>query len=361
LIEIEGYYGVGNVGDDALLASICATLASRYEYEAITIPGVQPQYISRLIREWQDIGRQYSTPEHNKTRLLNSITILGGGTRYFDFGETHVTKLRKLLSDPKYYLNRIFGKKAIHPNGCERYALGIGVGPYVVNSKKARAHQTELHNLTGIAVRDSDSRSICQAWGVDSVLGADLCYADPFYSWARLIRKPSEPGKKRVAFVCREWIYPGGSEFNETVKSAILKAEENHVQIDLLIFQQKDRSWIDWASKVGLDCVVWNPEEMHLGDWLAKMATYDLIVSSRYHAGVFCSLLGVKCILLGIDRKLSLLSEQIPSIKNLDIPCSAESIAAAVVDELQKDSVDHNAYVSQLNRLANNMYRRVLG
>ena len=157
-ILISGYYGYGNLGDEAILSALIAELAS-YDYK-ITVLSARPaetqslHNVNSIHRYW---GLMSAVLSHN-------VVISGGGGLLQD-----KTSLRSL----HYYLGVIklakkLGKKVI--------IYGQSIGPL---SEKGKSMITNTLRRLPIAVRDKASQDVLSSLGIWSTLTADAALLLP--------------------------------------------------------------------------------------------------------------------------------------------------------------------------------------
>ncbi len=151
-VLISGYYGYGNLGDEALLSGIITGL-KKYGHEVTVLSG-NPEYTKKL-HNVHAVSRYKGLPV---ALLHHGAVISGGGGLLQD-----KTSSRSL----QYYLGvlslaKLFGKKAI--------VYGQSVGPLSESGKKAVAS-----TLKGalVAVRDELSQKLLAELGVKAELVAD--------------------------------------------------------------------------------------------------------------------------------------------------------------------------------------------
>ncbi len=184
-VVISGAYGMGNAGDEAVLAGILAELRRIDPAMPVTV----------LARDPAGETKRHGVPAVHPFRVLSwyrilrrsALLISGGGTLLQD-----VTSRRNLL----YYLAVIrLAKRA----GCAVQLYGCGVGP--LGDKRSRTATTRTLNKCAdvITLRDRDSLALLEGLGVTEpkcVLAADPALSLP----------PAAGEKEKAAgFVLRDW------------------------------------------------------------------------------------------------------------------------------------------------------------
>jgi polysaccharide pyruvyl transferase CsaB len=151
-VLLSGYYGYGNLGDEALLSGIIAGL-KKYGHEVTVLSG-NPEYTKQL-HKVNAVSRYKGLP---LALLQHGAVISGGGGLLQD-----KTSSRSL----HYYLGvlslaKVFRKKAI--------VYGQSIGPL---SEAGRKAVTSTLKGVSVAVRDEMSQGLLSELGVKSELVAD--------------------------------------------------------------------------------------------------------------------------------------------------------------------------------------------
>ncbi len=151
-VLLSGYYGYGNLGDEALLSGIISGL-KKYGHDVTVLSG-NPDYTKQL-HNVNAVSRYKGLP---LALLQHGAIISGGGGLLQD-----KTSSRSL----QYYLGvlslaKLFGKKTI--------VYGQSIGPLSESGKKAVA--STLQGVS-VAVRDEQSQKLLVELGVKAELVAD--------------------------------------------------------------------------------------------------------------------------------------------------------------------------------------------
>ena len=182
-ILIGGYYGAGNIGDEAILDSIVRELRAQYQ---------DPADLSLIVLSWDpestskefDVESIHWKDLETLVEIIKNIdlVILGGGGLFFDYwGIDPETYLRKSAWDITQYGSLPLLAKILNIP-CMIY--GVGVGP--LNNQLAREHTRLTFQRCKIAtVRDKISYDLLKDIGVkedDSGLKQFSVYPDPVFS-----------------------------------------------------------------------------------------------------------------------------------------------------------------------------------
>ncbi|MDR7485630.1 MAG: polysaccharide pyruvyl transferase CsaB [Armatimonadota bacterium] len=290
-VLIGGYYGFGNLGDEAVLAGLLGELRSR-------VPSARPVVLSadppgtRLLHGVEAMPR---TPSRVWQALAGArLLIMGGGSLVQD-----VTSARSAL----YYLGTML---AADRRGVPVAAVGQGIGPIRrrwVQRLTARAFEA----ARVISVRDRDSLRALEALGVSRPvhLGADLSVLlspAPREQVEAVLRGAGlEPGRPTVAAAVRPW--PGLAD--PEVLGGILRrcTASWGASVAVLVFdRRRDQAASDAVARAsgGRVIAASTPQEL-----LGLVGAMHLVVGVRFHAIVFAAAWGVPAIGLAYDPKVS--------------------------------------------------------
>jgi len=194
---LAGYFGFGNLGDEAILAGLAAGLEHRFPGVQLVVTSGDPD---RTQREHSGIQ---ATPWNDIERLIDaarrsSLIILGGGGLFHDYWPADTDKLLTIDQAGLSFYASI--PVLAHLLGKPCAVLGVGVGP--LESQAARdLAAASLSCASEIMVRDADSQKLLEELGLTAVkLGGDLA----------LLIEPA-PDAQVEAFL-RQAGVPAGSE-----------------------------------------------------------------------------------------------------------------------------------------------------
>jgi len=176
-ILIGGYYGGNNLGDDALLISIIASLRKQDAHLQFTVASFDPQSTREKFQvesvDWHEIA------ELAKSVQRADLVLVGGGGLFQDYwGVDPLTYFRKVHGGITTYgtlskLAHFFGKP------CMLYA--VGVGP--LYSTEARQQTKEIFSLSTTAtLRDQTSIELMKEINGDVDSANLILTADPVFS-----------------------------------------------------------------------------------------------------------------------------------------------------------------------------------
>ena len=295
-IVISGYYGFGNLGDEAVLYSILLTLRKSIPGLDITVLSNDPAATSR------DYGvravDRWSVRAAAGAIRRADLLVSGGGSLLQD-----VTGLQSLL----YYLGviwlaRLLGRPVMY------YAQGIGP----VNTKNGR----RLVGLTTrgvrtVTVRDEESRRDLQEMGVkraievtaDPVLGLQPQDIDLAEGAGILRHYGVEPGPGVVGVSIRD--LPGQATWEMELARAldtVVRAGRTvvfipmHSPADLVLAQEVAAAMQEPSIIVS--------EKMKVPQVISLIGNLDLLLGMRLHALIFAAVCGVPPLGIVYDPKV---------------------------------------------------------
>jgi polysaccharide pyruvyl transferase CsaB len=283
---VLGYYGFGNLGDEAVLAGIRQALAGYFTPELLVLthspeqtvrmhPGVQT--VNRW--QWKDVDRALQGVE---------VFILGGGSLLQD-----ATSVKSVLW---YTLMALIARRRA------RYVAwwGQGIGP--LNSALARAGVRFIGNQADlITVRDEKSAALLKEIGIRRSI---TTVADPAFA---LDVPPTSHTSAAVWFALRRW--------KEDRVGAALKedglqlSQANPGNVIALPMHQPEDSIYMQTLLPGMPQLDWQNKPNGLEEALGGIGQARLVVSMRLHALIFAARCGVPFVALSYDPKVDALAE----------------------------------------------------
>ncbi len=272
-VAVSGYYGFKNFGDELILSILIDNLKS--QNADVTVFSVDPEYTSKTYGVKS--VKSFDLVAVFKTLLGCDVLISGGGSLFQD-----ATSLKSVL----YYalvlgLAQFFCKKTV--------VFAQGVGP-LYNPISRFLVRNLFKRADYVSVRDENSLSLLEKWGVKAEL---IC--DPVYS----LNLPNSEKENALGVQLRS--FSGvGEEFFSNLVAAI--ASGGAVKVFSLQKTLDYEVCKKFADKVDAQVV-----EDNLIEELGKVET---LVSMRFHALVVALKSGVKCVGVNYDPKVSALCEK---------------------------------------------------
>jgi len=289
-VIIAGYYGFGNLGDEAIRGSLCAALNEQENLRPIWLVS-QPQ----------------DTNEVNRTRPLaifaglrrSAALILGGGGLL-----QNKTSTRSLL----YYLSLILLARSLRR---PVFLLGQGIGP--INGRFAQAMtRFVLSKGRYIGCRDRGSLDFVQSLGLDGMLDGDLFFLTP--PW----EDPLEEHQKYEARIVLSLKDTGKTKrFIALLKE--IHARRNVSFVFLTFFPAEDRSLAESiVRQLDFPCRIVLP--MSVKEASTELARADLLISSRLHPLEFALRTETPMLAITKDPKIERFVKEVASHGGPGIP-----------------------------------------
>lgn len=209
-VIISGYYGFGNVGDEAVLAGIRATLKEVGVDAQVTALSADP---ARTMREHPGADAIPRTQILTLIRALRNadLFISGGGSLFQDATSAH---------SPYYYLGTLRLAQMLKRKTMI-YAQGVGplIRPAIRRRIASAFSRTDL-----ITVRDHESKALLQEIGVtrEVHVAADPAFVvEPDLEAAdRVIAEAGMAGRELIGIALRPW--PGYEQWLRDAAAAIV-------------------------------------------------------------------------------------------------------------------------------------------
>ena len=294
-LVISGYYGYGNIGDEAILAATVRELRSRYPRAKLTVlsadpPGTATRYDVEAIPRW-------SFPAIWRVLRTADMLISGGGGLIQD--------ATSALS-PLYYLAVV---RLARLAGTPYIIFAQGLGP-LQRSLTRWATARCLQKAAAITVRDEQSAQLLTDLNVTTPaaeITADpalLLPPCPAGQTAQLLAQAGVGEKSRlIGIALRSW-----KESDLVTPAADLirhLRQAEATQVLLIPFQPKEDLTLAWrlASEAGERVSIVN-KRLSPAEILGLVSRLDLLVSIRLHGLIFAAAAQVPAIGLSYDPKV---------------------------------------------------------
>jgi len=292
---ISGFYGMGNAGDEAVLAALVQLFREREPTIAITVLSGDPAGTTRD----HGVG---ALPRMAPRAILAGLRgcdlfVSGGGSLLQD-----VTSPRSLL----YYLAVILLARLAR---VPVVVLAQGIGP-IRRPALRRLTGRVLRGAARITVRDEESACELRQMGLGLRPGPEVTVtADPVFA---LQPAPEERGLSalRQLHGPRPWVgvsvrpWPGIENVLSPLGEALRAVDAAGGSLLFLPLQpEADRPLCcRLAEQVGAGAVLAGAPSP--AEWLALVAGLDRVVAMRLHALIFAASAGIPCLGLSYDPKV---------------------------------------------------------
>jgi polysaccharide pyruvyl transferase CsaB len=286
-IVVAGYYGEGNLGDDALLYGLLSGLGKR-DIEPLVLSG-NPDGTFRTFgtrsiprRNFGAIGEELDSA---------AALVFGGGGLLQD-----ATSLLSL----KYYTHLIHLAKK---RGKKVVLLAQGLGP-IESFLGKRAASAALKMCDAITVRDAKSLALARSLGAGGrvELTADLAWLVKGVEGSEGTFQVGD--MKAIAISARPWGKGRGvaEAFGEFTQ---ILFKNGYVPVLIEMDRSMDTAVLDSIAKQhGGRC----PDirnVTHPGDMVGRISRMHGVVAMRLHAGIFAAAAGIAPLMVAYDPKVS--------------------------------------------------------
>jgi polysaccharide pyruvyl transferase CsaB len=304
-----GYYGKGNGGDEALLATLLQMLGDRYQ--PLVLSG-NPQATEKLHQV--ESGDRNSALGIVQSLKRSDVFIWGGGSLMQD-----TTSLR----NPIYYGGLMGLAQKI---GLKTVAWAQGIGPLNRPLSQWIAKNT-LRNCDRVSVRDNRSAQQLQNWGIDCQIAPDPVWALDSRSFPHLWDSPAP----RIAVVWRSHPHLNSNRLNLLIQALISFQKATDAYILLIPFQPSQDGAIAQQIHQALPQkseIIWETNPRLLKGIFRGV---DMAIAMRLHGLIMAAAEGCRCWAISYDPKVSYLMQEleIPGWQLKDLPTDSNSISQA--------------------------------
>jgi polysaccharide pyruvyl transferase CsaB len=284
-----GYYGKGNGGDEALLASLLQMLPAN----------VTPLVLSGNPQQTRDRYQVEAGDRMNAMQVLQALRqsdalIFGGGSLMQD-----ATSIR----NPLYYGGLMGIAQQL---GLKTIALGQGIGPLKSQLTQWVARRG-FGGCTAVSVRDRASAFLLHEWGISSVMAPDLVWGLeglpvkglwdlPAPRVAVTLRSHPQLTPERIACLTRALV-----DFQKATQTCILLVPFQASQ-DLPIAQSIQPHLTGPNHIFSLE----DPRELK-----GLFQGVEMAIGMRYHSLIMAAAAECRCFALSYDPKVSQLMEEL--------------------------------------------------
>jgi polysaccharide pyruvyl transferase CsaB len=311
-----GYYGMGNAGDEALLASLLQMLPD--PVKPIVLSGNPQQTRDRYGVTSYD---RKSLPALLRTLRLGDAFIWGGGSLMQDATSA---------LNPAYYGGLMRSAQVM---GLTTIAWAQGIGPLNRPLTHWLARQVFRH-CSQVSVRDRAAAALLDQWRIPYVLAPDPVWAMATQPGASDLSDQPSPAQQRVAVNLRD--HPQLTVGRLAILTQALRLFQQETQVELLLvpFQASRDLAIAQTLKAqlpGPTTVIHIPHPQVLKGWFQTTA---LTISMRLHGVIMAAAEGNRCFALSYDPKVSQLMQDVglPGCELAELPIDAHALSQTWID-----------------------------
>ncbi len=306
---LAGYYGFGNLGDEAILEMTLNQIFEITGRENITV--LSGSKITTSKKYNVNTIDRYNVFSILNALMHSNVLIFGGGSLLQD-----VTSNRSIY----YYLFLIRLAKLMNN---KVVMLSQGIGP-IVNKKSIKAVKNTLSLVDYITVRDKYSKEFLEALGVYEK--KIFLSTDPVID----IRK-NEPVKhekqsvKKVCFSLRNW---KDSDVSIKISEVAEKLIDSGIECHFIPFYYKeDLLLINEVEEILGSKAVYYKKRLTTGDAFDIIKTMDVMVGVRLHSLIFAAAANVPIVAVSYDQKV----DNFVNSVNMKIACTIDNIDENII------------------------------
>ncbi len=286
-----GYFGCGNLGDDAILLGFTEGLKN--EQVELTALSGSPERMMRNVGV-RGIPRRDMKAVAAALEEVDAL-VFPGGSIFQD-----VTSVKSVA----YYSNLV---KMAKKSGKKVIMLGQGVGP--LNTLFGKKWAAAAFNAAdALVVRDPGSLATLKAIGVKHIpkVAADMAFLLPEPEMREQSQNFGVGGMKTVGISIRPW----GKDKNRTViqefgELAKLMYQKNYVPVMIGMDAEEDQPLIDKISAMHGGKVpdlkgLTNPKQIQ-----ERIMRMEAVIAMRLHAGILAATVGVPPFMISYDPKVT--------------------------------------------------------
>ena len=311
-VLLSGYYGKGNGGDEALLATLLQMLPL----------DVTPVVLSGNPEETH---RHYGVECYNRMAFLSVFKALRSCDAFVWGGGSLMQDATSTIS-PFYYgglmaLAQVMGLKTV--------AWGQGIGPLFRSQTRFLA-QRNFAGCTQVSVRDVASSRLLSDWSIPHILAPDPVWALESKPVPELTDLP----KPRIAVTLRNHPQLTENRLTNLTQALVNLQKETQAFILLLPFQKSEDLGI--AEKIhtqlqDVSRVICSEDPQILKGVFRGV---EMSIGMRLHSLIMAASEGSRCFALSYDPKVNHLMEdlKIPGWDLKDLPEDVELISKTWID-----------------------------
>jgi len=292
-VVVGGYYGYGNLGDEAIRVAL---------REALDRGGIDALWLAASPQGADEIDRRSLLRVFTALCRSRALVLGGGGLLQ------NRTSNRSLL----YYLGMI-GLSCMERRPV--FLLGQGIGQIDGRVARLLTH-VALKGASYIGCRDRGSVSFLRTLGLNAVIDGDL-----FFLLPPVEAPPMRSSLVRHIILCLKGAKNDGKMVEKTVQMLDGVSRETKISVTLLpFFPAQDLALSEKiASRLNIPCRIVRADS--IDNTMHVLEGADLVISSRLHGLEFALRAGVPMIAISEDQKIDAFVAEVRETSGLQIPC----------------------------------------
>lgn len=303
-VILAGYYGFGNLGDEAILEMAINQILDITDKKNITVLSGNKE-VTKNKYNVNTIDR-YNLMSIMGSLMKSNALVFGGGSLLQD-----ITSKRSIY----YYLFLIRLAKLMNN---KVIMLSQGIGP-IINETSRKAVQSTLKYIDYITVRDKHSKEYLESIG----MSAEKIFlsTDPVINLrAGKNYTAKNSSKKKVCFSLRNW---KNADVSEKISCLAKKLIDNNIECCFIPFYYKeDLELINEVEKELKDTAIYYKEKLTTHEAFDIIKSMDVLVGVRLHSLIFAAAANVPFAAVSYDHKV----DHFVSSVNMNVACSIENI-----------------------------------
>lgn len=303
-ILLAGYYGFGNLGDEAILEMVLKQLLEITDRDNITVLSGNKEETSNKYNI-NTIDRYNVLSIIKRLKTSNAI-VFGGGSLLQD-----VTSKRSIY----YYLfliklAKLMGNKVI--------MLSQGIGP-ILNEKSKKITSNTLNKVDFITVRDKQSKEFLEVIGVDK--NKISLSADPVINFRSDEKQEIKyEDKKKVCFSLRNW---KNANVSGKISIVVERLTDNNIECYFIPFYyNEDLELVNEIENNIGEVATYYKERLSTNEAYDIIKNMSLLVGVRLHSLIFAASADVPFVAVSYDHKVDHFVESV----NMNVACSIDDI-----------------------------------
>lgn len=349
-VLISGYYGFGNIGDEAILkAMITEFNKMAHKAEVTVLSGNPVETNSKFHVQSEDRSHLYKVIQ----AIRKCDVLISGGGSLLQESTGRLSVFYYLFI---YFVALIFRKKIV--------IYSQGIGP--VHRKFTKKLIKYVFNKAfSISVRDRQSRDELISYGLDP--HKISVTADPVIGFTKFGKELGEKVLESKGYI-KEIPTIGFALKNSTNKCVVEdfvkiidKLKEKPCNIVLLPFHQKeDQAIIEDIVKLSKHTIIAASDRYEVNTVFSLIENFDVLVGIRLHALIFSSVSETPVVAISYDPKIdafmtSINQKAVSEIDTIDIDMTVKTINETIAnkkkiqDQLKIQVFKHKIKLTQYN------------
>lgn len=333
-ILLAGYYGFGNLGDEAILEMVLEQLFQITGRDNITVlSGNKKETSSKYSVNAID---RYSILSIIKNLISSDALVFGGGSLLQD-----VTSKRSIY----YYLFLI---KLAGLMGNKVVMLSQGIGPILNERSRALTAKT-LNKVDFITVRDKQSKEFLENIGVSE--NKIYLSADPVINFVSgdKQKSPYDP-KKKVCFSLRNW---KSASISGKIARIAQRLTENEIECFFIPFYySEDIALIEEIEQILGEEAVYYKDRLSTREAYGIIEGMNVLVGVRLHSLIFAAAASVPFVAVSYDHKVDHFVESV----NMNVACGIENLDeellyAEIIEKLENEEREKEKLFKSVKKL----------